>query len=193
MCAHNEDSDMKIVGSSPFKSEDGFDVIQFVEETKLHRFNGNSAKAKALGANIVSAFSYKAAPEDIVLLADEYGVELSESVLLQIKILSVFSAEYCIDNFLPSAMLSTVAVGELYDVLEEVSPELYTELSKSTAFSFYYLCLGRNDGHEDERIGVQFAASCGRKEDEKLAAFGSALHVINKKVFKKAINGFRFV
>lgn len=187
----NEDSDMKIVGSSHFTKEDGFDVIQFVEEAKLHRFNGNSAKAKALGANIVSAFSYRSATDDLTALAEEYGVELTETVLWQVKILSVFSAEYCIDTFLPSAMLSTVAVGELYDVLQEVSPELYDELSKSTAFSFYYLCLG--DGNENERIGTQFAASCGQKDNEKLASFGAALHKINTEVFRKAINGLSFV
>lgn len=189
----NEDSDMKIVGSSHFTKEEGFDVIQFVEETKLHRFNGNSAKAKALGSNIVSAFSYKAATEDLTALANEYGVIITDSVLLQIKILTVFSAEYCIDNFLPSAMLSTVAVGELYDVLQEVSPELYDELSKSTAFSFYYLCLKAGNDSEDKCIGAQFAASCGKKDDASLAAFGAELHRINVQVFKKAIQGFRFV
>lgn len=190
---YNEDSDMKIVGASHFTKEEGFDVIQFVEETKLQRFNGNSAKAKALGSNIVSAFSYRAATEDLLALANEYGVTIDDSILLQIKILSVFSAEYCIDNYLPSAMLSTVAVGELYDVLQEVSPELYEELSKSTAFSFYYLCLKDGDEDEDDCIGVQFAASCGKKGDKSLAAFGAKLHRINVSVFRKAIDGFRFV
>ena len=193
MNIHNEDSDMKIVGSSHFTKEDGFDVIQFVEETKLHRFNGNSAKAKALGANIVSAFSYKAATEELTALAKDYGIDITDSVLLQIKILTVFSAEYCIDNFLPSAMLSTVAVGELYDVLEEVSPELYNELSRSAAFSFYYLCLKGGEDKEDECIGAQFAATCGKKDDAALAAFGAQLHRINVQVFRKAIQGFRFV
>ncbi|MBR3766762.1 MAG: hypothetical protein IKL10_00800 [Clostridia bacterium] len=193
MNIHNEDSDMKIVGSSKLTKEEGFDVIQLVEETKLQRFNGNSAKAKSLGANIVSAFSYKAAPEELLQLAKEHDVEVTQEVLLQMKILTVFSAEYCIDNFLPSPMLSTVAVGELYDVLEKVSPDFYEELSKSTAFSFYYLCLKDDCKEEDVCIGEQFACACGRKGDSAYEKLGKDLHNINVIVFKKAIQAFAFV
>lgn len=193
MAIFNEDSDMKIVGSSQLKKEDAFDVIQLINETKNQRFNGNSAKAKALGANIVSAFSYKAAPEELQLMAERCGVEITADVLLQIKILSVFSAEFCLDNYLPSAMLSTVAVSELYDVLEEVSPDFYEELSKSTAFSFYYLCLKNNDDSVDVRIGEQFAAACGKKDDKAFSELGTQLHNINVKVYKKAIQCFAFV
>lgn len=193
MSIHNEDSDMKIVGSSKLTKEDGFDVIQLVEETKAQRFNGNRAKAKALGANIVSAFSYKAAPDDLLQLVKEHNVELSDELLLQMKILTVFSAEFCLDSFLPSPMLSTVAVGELYDVLEDISPELYEELSRSTAFSFYYLCLEKEGDAKEKCIGEQFAAICGKKGDGNYAALGAALHNINVKVFKKAIQSFRFV
>ncbi len=193
MAIFNEDSDMKIVGSSQLKKEDAFDVIQLINETKNQRFNGNSAKAKALGANIVSAFSYKAAPEELQLMAERCGVEITADVLLQIKILSVFSAEFCLDNYLPSAMLSTVAVSELYDVLEEVSPDFYEELSKSTAFSFYYLCLKNNDDSVDTRIGEQFAAACGKKDDKAFSELGTQLHNINVKVYKKAIQCFAFV
>ncbi|MBE6715515.1 MAG: hypothetical protein E7573_01185 [Ruminococcaceae bacterium] len=193
MLNHNEDSDMKIVGKSQITKEDAFDVIQLIEETKLQRFNGNSAKAKALGANIVSAFSYKAAPDELVQLAKEHNVSITDDVLLQMKILSVFSAEYCLDNFLPSPMLSTAAVGELYDVLQELSPEFYEELSKSTAFSFYYLCLKKCSEEEDRLIGEQFACACGKKGDKAYESLGTDLHNINVKVYKKAIHGFHFV
>lgn len=192
MSIHHEDSDMKIVGSTRLTKEDGFDVVQLVEETKLQRFNGNSAKAKALGSNIVSAFSYKSAPDELLQLAKDHGVEVTDDVLLQMKILSVFSAEYCIDNFLPSPMLSTVAVSELYDVLEDISPDFYEELSKSTAFSFYYLCL-KNDDSEEMCIGKQFACSCGKKGVAEYEALGRDLHSINVKVYTKAIRAFHFV
>lgn len=193
MLNHNEDSDMKIVGNSQIVKEDVFDVIQLIEETKNQRFNGNSAKAKTLGANIVSAFSYKAAPDELVQLATEHEISITDEVLLQMKILSVFSAEYCLDNFLPSPMLSTVAVGELYDVLQELSPEFYEELSKSTAFSFYYLCLKNCNADVDRLIGEQFACACGKKGDEAFCSLGTDLHNINVKVYKKAIQGFHFV
>ncbi len=188
-----EDSDMKIVGVQKSGKEDTFDVIHLVEETKQQRFNGNHAKAKMLGANIVSAFSYKSASDELSQLIKEHGVQLSDELLLQIKILTVFSAELCLDSYLPSPMLSTVAVGELYDVLEDISPELYEELSRSTAFSFYYLCLEKEGSSKDACIGEQFAAMCGKKGDSSYASLGAEIHNINVKVFKKAIQSFRFV
>ena len=193
MTKHTEDSDMKIVGASKPGKEETFDVIELVEETKIQRFNGNRAKAKMLGSNIVSAFSYKSAPDELMTLIKENNVELTDELLLQTKILTVFSAEFCLDSFLPSPMLSTVAVGELYDVREDVDPELYEELSRSTAFSFYYLCLKKEGCTSEECIGEQFASMCGKKGDADYAALGTALHIINVKVFKKAIQSFRFV
>lgn len=192
MTANIEDSDMKIVGKTVPGTEDVFDAIKFIEETRTQRFNGNTAKAKALGANIVSAFSYKAAPFELVQLAREYDIEVDDDTLLQIKILSVFSAEYCLNKLLPSAMLSATAVNELYDVLEKVSPDFCSELSQSIAFSFYYLCL-KNSSDDALNIGEQFAMLCGKKGDASFSALGKKLHEINVNVYTKAINGFAFV
>ena len=193
MSKHIEDSDMKIVGATKLGADDSFDVIKLVEETKAQRFNGNHSKAKMLGANIVSAFSYKAAPDELLSLAREHNIELTDELLLQMKILTVFSAEYCLDSFLPSPMLSTVAVGELYDVLEDISPDFYEELSRSTAFSFYHLSLRKECEDKAKCVGEQFAALCGKKGDAEYIALGTELHNINIKVFKKAIQSFRFV
>lgn len=193
MSKHIEDSDMKIVGAAKLSAEDSFDVVKLVEETKVQRFNGNHAKAKTLGANIVSAFSYKAAPEELTNLAKEHNIELTDELLLQMKILTVFSAEFCLDSFLPSPMLSTVAVAELYDVLEDISPDFYEELSRSAAFSFYHLSLKKECEDKAGCVGEQFAALCGKKGEPDYIALGTELHNININVFKKAIQSFRFV
>lgn len=191
MAVHEEDSDMKIVGEPPAGKEE-IDTAGFLAELGREHFNGNYAKAKTLGANIVSAFSYRAAPEELRALVRESGVEPDEAILLQVRILSVFSAEYCLNAFLPSPMLSGVAVGELYEVLMQVSPEFYETLSHSTAFSFYYLALQAKDD-PFRRIGEQFASLCGDGENEALRALGERLHRMNTAVYKKAINGFAFV
>lgn len=193
MSVHFDDTDMKIVGEQhPVSHYDHFDALDFIKETKLQRFNGNTAKAKTLGANIVSAFSYKAAPEELYHIAEEMGVEIDSQILLQIKILSVFSAEYCLNTYLPSPMLSTVAVGELYDVLMEISPDFYEELSRSTAFSLYYMCVKENDPGM-RKVGEQFAMLCGKKGEENYIQFGTKQHQFNTEVYKKAIQGFAFV
>ena len=192
MSVHFDDADMKIVGElKPRMQYDHFDALDFIRETKLQRFNGNTAKAKTLGANIVSAFSYKAAPDELYNMAKEMGIEIDDQLLLQIKILSVFSAEYCLNNYLPSPMLSTVAVQELYDVLMEISADFYDELSRSTAFSLYYMCVKQNDSSA-RKVGEQFAMLCGKSGDENYIQFGTKQHELNTEVYKKAIQGFAF-
>ncbi len=108
----------------------------------------------------------------------------------QIKILSVFSAECCLNSYLPSPMLASVAVGEMYDVLKNVSPELYGELSHSASFSFYYMAM---QDKVPEGIGRQFAALCSAPGNENLVLLGGELHKLNCEVYKKAIRGYAFV
>ena len=187
-----EDSDIKIADGQFGKSDDFFDALEFIEETKKQRFNGNDAKAKMLGQNIVSSFSYNAAPDDLLALAAEYGVEVTPEVLMQIKILSVFSAEVCLNSLLPSAMLSGVAVNALYDVLDRVSPDFYAVLYHSTAFSFYYMCLKAGVDVAGS-IGRRFAMLCGDRDSRKLAFFGKKLYELNTEVYTKAISGVAFV
>ena len=182
-----DDSDMKIVGAVG-KTQEEADTADLLAEIGRQHFNGNFAKAKALGSNIVSAFSYKAAPEELTETVRAAGVEPAAAVMREVKVLSVFSAEYCLHRYLPSPMLCSAAVGEMYEVLQQVSPELYGELSHSTAFSFYYMAL-KNDGG----VGAAFAAQCGKKGDPALTALGETLHGLNCDVYKKAIRGFAFV
>ncbi len=186
-----DDSDMKIVGSAERKKED-INTADFLAALAQQHFNGNYAKAKALGSNIVSAFSYRAAPEELKELVREAGVAPDDDVMLQVKILSVFSAEYCLNTYMPSALLSGVALGGLYEILEDVSPDFYAALSHSTAFSFYYLAM-KGNGDVPALIGRQFAALCGKPDDEAYCALGEKLHRMNVDVYKKAIRGFAFV
>lgn len=184
-----DDSDMKIVGA-PGRRADETDTAAFLAESGRQHFNGNFAKAKELGANIVSAFSYKAAPDELRDGIRACGVEPDETALTQAKYLSVFSAEYCLNHDLPSPLLTSVAVGEMYEVLARVSPELYEALSHSAAFSFYYMSL--NSGAPDG-IGAQFAELCGRPRDPRYVALGERLHRANCAAYKKAIRSYVFV
>lgn len=185
-----DDSDMKIVGSGVQKKEE-INTAEFLAALGRQHFNGNYAKAKALGSNIVSAFSYRAAPDELKELVREAGVTPDENVMLQVKILSVFSAEYSLNTYMPSALLSGIALGELYEILEQVSPDFYTVLSHSTAFSFYYLAMKSRE-NVPAQIGRQFAALCGKADDAAFCALGEKLHRMNVEVYKKAIRGFAF-
>lgn len=185
-----DDSDMKIAGA-PDHCTDTFDTLSFLEDSRRQHFNGNIQKARQLGSIIVSAFSYKAAPDEQVQLAEECGVALDDACVLQMKQLTVFAAEYCIETFIP-ASLSSVAISSMYDVLEEVSPELYKALSDSMAFSYYHLCLNEG-GALSENIGKRFAILCGKKDNAALALLGRQLFEINTKVFRNAIQKYAFI
>ena len=194
MADRYDDSDMKIVGAPAPNSAktDGGETAAYLAELGRQHFNGNYARAKALGSNVVSVFSYRSAPEDLMEMIRSFGLEPDEALLLQAKILAVFSAEDCLNRYLPSAQLSGVALGELYEVLERILPDFYETLSLSTAFSFYYLAV-KSGGDVPAAIGRQFAALCGRGGDERCAALGEALHKKNKEIYKRAISGFAFV
>ena len=184
----HDDSDMKIV--QPVQTGGGDDREEAPGEMGLQHFNGNYAKAKEIGTNIVSAFSYKAAPDELLDLLAEYGVQPAETVLRQVRFLSVFSAECCLNLGLPSRMLSGVAVGKMYDVLKRVSPEIYAELAQSSAFSFYYMALRRPEG---DGVGRQFAQLCGEPGNDALIKLGTRLHELNCEVYNRAIRDYSFV
>lgn len=185
-----DDSDMKIA-DVPGHMDETFDTLSFLEESRKQHFNGNIQKARTLGSVIVSAFSYKAAPDEQVQLAEECGVALNEKIVSQIKLLTVFAAEYSIEAGLP-ASLSSVAISSMYDVLSDVSPDLYKAMSASMAFSYYHLCL--NEGGElSENIGKRFAVLCDQKDNAAVSGFGKKLFELNTAVFLRAIHSYAFV
>ena len=190
-----DDSDIKIAdaGAERDKScrNDDIDTMAFIEEAKRQHFNGNTSKAKQLGRDIVSAFSYKCAPEELYAAVREHGIEPTDKIMFQIKILSVFSAEYSLEHFLPSQHLSAVAADEMYDTMRGTDPEFFDALARSSAFSFYYLCAGE-DGIDADAVASQFASLCGAKNDEKLTGLGKYLFELNVCVFGRAVNGFVF-
>ena len=190
MAQNYDDSDMKIVGAPPAPRKES-EFQGFLAESSRQHFNGNTAKAKTLGANIVSSFSYRAAPAELVDFVMENGVLPTEDVLLQVRYLSVFSAELCLSSYLPSPLLSQIAKSEMYDVLMKFSPDFYDSLARSGAFSFYYMALHRGVVTA-QSVGRQFAMLCGHEGEEAYITLGRKLHEMNVSVYKKAINGFVF-
>lgn len=184
-----DDSDMKIVGAPAAPARES-EFQGFLAESSRQHFNGNIAKAKTLGANIVSSFSYKAAPAELVDFVMENGVVPTEDVLLQTRFLSVFSAELSLTSYLPP-LLSQIAKSEMYDVLMKFSPDFYDALARSGAFSFYYMALHKGVVTA-ESVGRQFAMLCGHEGEERFITLGKKLHELNVQVYRKAINGFVF-
>ena len=169
------------------------DIAAFIEETKHQIFNGNIAKAKNLGSSIVSSFSYKDAPDYILSRAAEAGFAVTADILLQIKILSVFCAEYAMNKFLRSSTLAAVAVSEFYSVLEGMYPDLYAGLSKTSFFAFYHYYSTRREEGFAQKIGEQFAAACCAAGNERISDFGEWLFEYNTELYKTAFIAYGFI
>ena len=187
-----DDSDMKIVGASGALGEENYDFQGYLAESSKQHFNGNAKKAKVLGTNIVSSFSYRAAPAELVQFVIEQGIKPTDSIMLQVRFLAVFSAEYSLSVYLPSQFLSDIAKSAMYDVLMEHTPDFYDALARSGAFSFYYMALS-GGGNIGDAVGKQFAVLCSEENNEIYINLGKKLHELSVSVYKKAINGFAFV
>ncbi|MCR5041832.1 MAG: hypothetical protein K6C36_07045 [Clostridia bacterium] len=188
------DSDMKIVGA-PVKNEPSVDETVLLRRMHEQTFNGNIRKAGALGTQIVSAFSYSgasSAPQDVLEKAAAYTVPVDDELIFQLKLLTFFTAEYCVERYLPHSSLGSVATTKIYDILREGYPEFYRRISDFVAVSFY--CVGvAADGDTAENVGTQFAMLCGHGGEKNYIDLGADIFRLYRGRFKKAIAGFGFV
>ena len=178
-----DDSDIKIFGNQ--KKSDDFDPMLLLEEIKRQRGTGNTAKAKTVAKHIAAGFMHNAAPDELKQLAAQYGVELSPVINHQIKVLSVFSAEYALNEFLPSPLLSSVAINELYRASSTESPDFYEQLESGTAFTFYYLAVRSGGTGIGDRLSLCKPVRQGK--DKALTALGTAIHKINIEAYRSMI------
>lgn len=187
---HNEDFDIKIF--VPIKKDNESESVVIVDEMKRQVISGNLQKARKLGEMIADSFHEAAEKEELWTIAEECNVpELDRRIKDQAIILSVFTAEYVFNHYMPDQILSTAAISTLYDTLTEDSPELYNNLLASTAFSFYYMNL---DGKETapEVIGKTFAVLCDDDDNENLLCYGKTVFITSLENYKKAVESIDF-
>lgn len=178
-----DDSDMKIFGEqSAEEAASAAEIQQLMQEMKRQRLNGNSDKAKKIGARIASLVP-GSDNDDIVELNNVLKDLLTAPyVMYQIRVLIIFTAESNLHRLLPTSFLATTAINALYDTLIEAEPRFYDNISDGTAFTFYYLRL-RSGGDIGRGIGEAFAMLCDRENDEKAIALGAEVyHYICKKI-----------
>jgi hypothetical protein len=121
-----DDSDVKIFNDNSNASENPYEVSVIAEMTK-HRSNGNIEKAKKLGKHLAEIFVDE--PSLLNQLENEVGkIECDADDMYHIKVLLVFTAEYCINRYLPATLLSNTAVNSLYDTVIKKAQEFYESL-----------------------------------------------------------------
>ena len=184
-----DDSDMKIFNDGGAPEEAPLEVNIIAEMTK-HRSNGNILKAKQLGKHLAEIFVDE--PSLLSQLEGEVGkIQCDADDMHQIKVLLVFTAEYCINRFLPATLLSNTAVNALYDTVIKKAAEFYDRLNDAAEYSFYYLAV-RKAVDISKNIGISFAMLCGEGKNEYYSDLGRRLFEVAEHEIEKIISGYDF-
>ncbi len=184
-----DDSDMKIFADRNTQDEIAHELAVIAEMTK-HRSNGNIMKAKQLGKHLAEIFVDE--PSLLSQLEAEVGeIQRDEDDMYHIKVLLIFTAEYCINHYLTATLLSNTAVNTLYDTVIKKAAAFYDRLDDAAEYSFYYLAV-RKAVDISKNIGVSFAMLCGESKDEYYVNLGKRLFEVAEHEIKKIINSYNF-
>ncbi len=182
------DDDIKIFNAKP--KNDTLDSIALIEEMNTQRMNGNTEKAKQLGKYLAERFLDSA--ELKRSLEEEIGtLDYPPKVILQIKILMFFTAEYCINRLLPNTLLKSTATNTIYDRVMKNAGEFYKEFSDGVEYSFYYLAVKKDDVLK--AVGKTFAMICRKEDDEVYKKLGSDIFRVVSKEVQSIIEGYNFI
>lgn len=189
---HNEDFDIKIFSPVKITSDKEAEPVVIADEMKRQVISGNMQKAGKLGKLIAESFREAAEKEELWTMASCCNItELDRRIKDQAIILSVFTAEYAFNNYMPDSLLSTTAITSLYGTLTENNPELYNNLLASTAFSFYYMNLDDKET-ASEVIGKTFAVLCDDDNNPDLLCYGKTVFETSLEHYKKAVENVDF-
>ncbi len=184
-----DDSDIKIFNDNVEQTKTS-DEVSVIAEMQKHRTNGNILKAKQLGKHLAEIFIDE--PHLLSDLESEVGmIKRDEDDMYQIKVLLIFTAEYCINRLLPATVLSNTAINAMYDTISKKAAEFYDRLDDAAEYSFYYLAV-RKAIDISKNIGISFAMLCGEKEDIYYTNLGQRLFEVAEHEITKIIDGFGF-
>lgn len=185
-----DDSDVKIFNDNDAK-KDTIDEVSIIAEMTKNRSNGNVSKAKKLGKYLAEIFVDE--PQLLSDLESEVGeIDRNEDIMYQIKVLLIFTAEYCINHKLLSSLLSHTAVNALYDTVKKEAFDFYDRLDDAAEYSFYYLAVRKGVDISDN-IGVSFAMLCGKEKDDYYTNLGKRLFEVATHEIEGIINNYDFI
>lgn len=182
----HDDIDVKIFEPNK-KDNEKDDILYIVEETNRQRKNGNSSKAKALGKEIALI-----ATEEEFFKSFLSNDDLTPTVLEQAFALMQFSSEAALNYYLPSSLLSTIAVNTLQEALIKQKNPMYESSLNGSAFSFYYLSVRKGGKDIPYDIGSAFAMLCGKEDEEPYIKVGQKLYLETLKIVETKIKSADF-
>ena len=181
-----EDSDIKIF-EPKIKEKNKDDIVTIVEETLHQRQNGNSGKAKQLGKELALAYEDT---DSTTRLMDKYGLDIK--YLKQVFALVQFSTEAALSFYLPSTLLSNIAVVAMQDKLIKIKHSLYEDVLNGSDFSFYYLSVRKGGDNIPYDIGKAFAMLCSKENDDFYINKGKDIYLETLSQVQENIDNFNF-
>lgn len=168
------DDDMKIVGEEPTAVTDAAAVWQ------AHKACGNLDRAHRLG---------KILSQQLLNIQED-----NEALLLQKQMLFAFTMDTVGPALLEDEILVQTASGTFFARLRDLLPEFEGTMHRLGAFTFYRLCV---DGYAPAalpavKIGVVFAALCGKADDKTAESEGAALFEAYVERLKETISMIEF-
>ena len=161
-----DDSDVKIFQvDQPEEAALVDDADRIAEQLEDEMEKGNIHKARMLGKKLAekllrSNFSGEGiAGVDVCLLN------------LQLALLHVYSVKVGLEAFTPNQLISNTAFNVFLETIHDQNPDLYQEIHRSQAFSFYLLCT-RDSEQQEYAIGCMFAKLCDMENLVDLVRFG---------------------
>ena len=182
------DKDVKIFGQKP--QDDSVDSIALIAEMNTQRSNGNTAKAKQLGKQLATMFlDEKQLHSSLESVLGK--LDYPQPITFQIKILMFFTAEYCINRFLPNTLLKSTAINTIYDSIMKNAGDFYSEFSDGVEYSFYYLAVKKEPVASS--IGTTFSMLCRKENDSEFQSLGTDTFTVVSKEVEKIIDSFNFI
>lgn len=187
-----DDSDMKIVGEMPDKSQlTKEEAKQTAVLLKQEKENGNIERARQFGSTIAEKVVSKS------------SIDENHPCAHHMKILTAFAGEVSFQGLLPNNLLALTALSVYNEALRHQAQQFYEELQESGAFSFYYLCLRDSLARKSEikwdddilasRVGETFAVLCGKADDGQTIAKGTEVYSNFVKQIKELYEKIDFI
>lgn len=168
------ENDVKIYIGKKEMSKSSSELATAFDAVNLNRSNGNTDKAKALGATL--ALISPTGDGQMSLKLEKHIAQkfLAPDILYQIRVLLVFACETLLQLEVPVSVLSTTAIATMYSEIEKSSPAFYDNIANGAAFTFYYLAMQKG-GEVADSIAEAFAMLCGVKNKEGFVLTGKQI------------------
>jgi len=175
MCSPQEE--IKIYSGSEKTAAGPSEGEKSAKQFIANRDNGNFDKARQLGELLART-----------MMGDFDRLENQDFCREKLVLLSYIAVSE-LRKRIPVVMLQKSAEGAFNNTIETLNPEVFSEITDSAAFSFYFL----NERQGMERSdGAVFAQLCSRQDDEALCEQGDSLAEEYRALFARIIGSYRF-